>query len=274
MILKQNFIHNSDVDLLDFKQETETSEEPEGVGITSTDREILESDSKEIIQIREQIKILSNELTLLKRKVENLEAEDFKMEGKITKNYLPKRAPISRDIYKLLIKHSKGSTYNSRRTRVGICLLVVTGLPLIELLELRVSTVQTFLEEGSILIQNTRAGSEHKKIKVSLSAEGKKVIEDRKKDFNSLFYNKTLDSYIFTSSRAPYQRLRRETLTIDINKVTRSVSESLPDQPNITTRSLRIGYTNHLWENPKLVKFVRWELREQIHFLSIDRQIN
>ena len=37
----------------------------------------------------------------------------------------------------------------------------------------------------------------------------------------------------------------------------RSVSKSLPDQPNITSHSFRVGYISKLWEDTKNIEFVR-----------------
>ena len=41
------------------------------------------------------------------------------------------------------------------------------------------------------------------------------------------------DAYIFTSEANHYQKLRREGITKGVNKVMRTVSKQLPDQPNI-----------------------------------------
>jgi hypothetical protein len=54
------------------------------------------------------------------------------------------------------------------------------------------------------------------------------------------------DSYVFTSDRKPNQMLRRETITIDVNRVMHSVSKILPSKPNITSHSFWIGYISQL----------------------------
>ena len=76
-------------------------------------------------------------------------------------------------------------------------------------------------------------------------------------DFEFLFLMKDKDSYVFTSDRKPNQKLRRETITMDVNKVTHSVSKSLPSKPNITSHSFRIGYISRLWKDTKDIEFVR-----------------
>jgi site-specific recombinase XerD len=68
---------------------------------------------------------------------------------------------------------------------------------------------------------------------------------------------KDKDSYVFTSDRKPNQMLRRQTITMDVNKVMHSVSNLLPSKPNITSHSFRIGYISQLWKDTKDIEFVR-----------------
>ena len=68
---------------------------------------------------------------------------------------------------------------------------------------------------------------------------------------------KTKDCYVFTSERKPNQKLRRETITMDINKVMHTISKDLPSKPNITSHSFRIGYISQLWKDTKDIEFVR-----------------
>ena len=51
--------------------------------------------------------------------------------------------------------------------------------------------------------------------------------------------------------------LRRETITIDVNRVMRYVSKGLPDKPQITSHSFRIGYISQLWKDTKDIEFVK-----------------
>jgi site-specific recombinase XerD len=93
--------------------------------------------------------------------------------------------------------------------------------------------------------------------KAFLTSEGKKIVKARKRDFEFLFLMKDKDSYVFTSDRKPNQMLRRETITMDVNKVMHSVSKLLPSQPKITSHSFRIGYISQLWKDTKDIEFVR-----------------
>lgn len=93
--------------------------------------------------------------------------------------------------------------------------------------------------------------------KAFLTREGRKVVEERRKDFNFLFLMKTMDSYIFTSELNHTKMLSRETITRDVNKIMRSVSKSLPNQPNITSHSFRVGYISQLWKDTNDIEFVK-----------------
>jgi len=93
--------------------------------------------------------------------------------------------------------------------------------------------------------------------KAFLTSEGKKIVKARKRDFEFLFVIKDKDSYVFTSDRKPYQMLRRETITMDVNRVMHSVSSLLPSKPIITSHSFRIGYISQLWKDTKDIEFVK-----------------
>jgi site-specific recombinase XerD len=68
---------------------------------------------------------------------------------------------------------------------------------------------------------------------------------------------KDKDSYVFTSDQKPNQMLRRETITMDVNRVMHSVTNLLPSKPNITSHSFRIGYISQLWKDTGDIEFVR-----------------
>ena len=61
---------------------------------------------------------------------------------------LPKRNPVTLEIYNLLIKKSGSPRYISTRTRIAICLLTVTEIGVSELLLLKVEQLKTLLDEG------------------------------------------------------------------------------------------------------------------------------
>jgi len=203
-------------------------------------------------ELNQKLEIAVSELTAMKKEREEKAARREKWSKR---KRLPKRDPINSKIYNLLMKESEGPTYMATRTRIGICLLTVTGIRISELLSLKVGQLETLLEEGWISIDRLKRGpSNHKAF---LTWEGKKLVKDRKRDFEFLFLMKNKDSYVFTSDRKPNQMLSRQTLTMDVNKVMHSVSNLLPSKPKITSHSFRIGYISQLWRNTKDIEFVR-----------------
>ena len=110
--------------------------------------------------------------------------------------------------------------------------------------------LKTLLAEDYISIDRLKRGlSNHKAF---LTSEGKKIVKARKRNFEFLFIIKTKDSYVFTSD----QKLRREPITIDVNKVMHAISKGLPSKPNITSHSFRICYISQLWKDTKYIDFV------------------
>jgi len=164
-------------------------------------------------------------------------------------------------IYQRLIEEAEGPSYTRVRLRIAICLLAVTGVRINELLGLKVNQLETLLKLHWIGIDRSKRGpTSHKAF---LTREGKKLVEERKKDFEFLFLMKKPESYIFTSELNHYQMLSRETITRDVNKIMRQVSEQLPDKPNITSHSFRIGYTTQLWKDSKDIEFVKQSIGHQ-----------
>ena len=203
-------------------------------------------------KLNQKLEIAVSELNAMKKEREEKAARREKW---AKRKRLPKRDPINSEIYKLLIQESEGPTYIAARTRIAICLLTVTGIRIGELLSLNVGQLETLLNEGWISIDRLKRGPANHK--AFLTSEGKKLVKARKRDFEFLFLMKNKDSYIFTSDRKPNQKLRRETITMDVNKVTHSVSKLLPSKPNITSHSFRIGYISRLWKDTKDIEFVR-----------------
>lgn len=161
---------------------------------------------------------------------------------------------IDLDYYRKL-KESEGISYAATRTRISICLLTVTVTRISELLPLKIGQLETLLAKGWIAIDRLKKGPANHK--AFLPSEGKKIIKDRKRDFEFLFVMKDKDSYVFTSDRKPNQMLRREPITMDINKVMYSLSNLLPSKPNITSHSFGIGYISQLCKDTKDIEFVR-----------------
>lgn len=202
--------------------------------------------------MKQQLDEVLKELNAVKKEREE-KAE--RREKWANRKRLPKRDPVNSEIYNLLIKENEGPTYIATRTRITICLLTVTGIRIGELLSLKVGQLETLVEESWISIDRLKRGPANHK--AFLTSEGKKIVKARKRDFEFLFLMKDKDFYIFTSDQKPNQKLRRERITLDVNKIMHSVSNLLPANPNITSHSFRIGYISQLWKDTKDIEFVR-----------------
>lgn len=49
-----------------------------------------------------------------------------------------------------------------------------------------------------------------------------------------------------------------ETITKDVNKIMSSVSKSLINEPNITSRSFRVGSIFQLWKDNEICEIINW----------------
>lgn len=218
------------------------------IGLALRNEELLELNNK----LNQQLEILVDELNAIK---EEREEKVARKEARANRKRLPKRDPMTREIYQELIKVAEGPTYTHVRTRIAICILAITGIRINELLPLKVSQLETLFKENWIAIDRSKRGpSNHKAF---LTKEGKKIIQDRKKDFQLIFLMKEPNAYVFTPETNHFKKLRREVITTDINKVMHKVSRIFSGQPNITSHSFRIGYITQLWKDTKDIEFVK-----------------
>ena len=218
------------------------------IGLAIRNQELLEVNQK----LKEQLEMVAEELNQIK---EEREEKAARKKARMNRKRLPKRDPMSAEIYQELIKAAEGPTYIHVRTRIAICILAVTGIRINELLPLKVNQLETLIEENWIAIDRSKRGpSNHKAF---LTKEGKKIIRDREKDFEFLFLMKRSNSYVFTSEAQHHKPLGRVVITKDVNKVMHQVSNQLSGKPNITSHSFRIGYITQLWKDTKDIEFVK-----------------
>ena len=224
------------------------------IGLALRNEELLKSND----ELKQQLDEVLNELNTIKQERQERAA---RKEIRANRKRLPKRDPMTAEIYKELIKEAEGPTYLHVRLRLALCILTVTGIRINELLNIRVSQLETLIQEYWIAIDRSKRGpSNHKAF---LNKEGKKIIQDRKKDFQFMLLIKEPNAYVFTSEANHYQKLSREVITKGVNKIMQLVSEHLPGQPNITSHSFRIGYITQLWKDSKDIEFVKQSIGHQ-----------
>jgi integrase len=200
-----------------------------------------------LVNLQEQLEDISKELAEKKQK-EKL-VRDKKIKRKNRKR-LPKREPITTDIYQFLIDQTNTieyyNLYTAARLRLALTLLVVTGIRISERLRLKMGQIQTLFSESWIAIDRSKRGpSSHKAF---LTREGVKLIKDRGKDFEFLSYYKQDNSYIFTSQYSN-KPLERESFTNLINKFIKQSAKEIEGQPVLSSHSFRIGFISKLWRD-------------------------
>lgn len=224
------------------------------IGLALRNEELLKSND----QLKQQLDGVLKELNLIKQEREERAA---RKEARANRKRLPKRDPMTAEIYKELIKEAEGPTYIHVRTRIALCLLAVTGIRINELLPLKVNQLETLVEENWIAIDRSKRGpSNHKAF---LTQEGKKIIQDRKKDFQLIFLMKEPNAYVFSPEINHFKKLRREVITTDVNNIMHKVSKISSGQPNITSHSFRVGYITQLWKDSKDIEFVKQTIGHQ-----------
>jgi site-specific recombinase XerD len=218
------------------------------IGLALRNEELLKSND----QLEQQLDEVLKELNAIK---EEREEKAARKEARVNRKRLPKRDPMTGKIYRELMRATEGPTYIQLRTRMALCILAVTGIRINELLPLKVSQLETLFKENWIAIDRSKRGpSNHK---VFLTKEGKKIIQDRQKDFQLIFLMKESDSYLFTAEANHSKQLDRGVITRDVNKVMREVSNQLRGKPNITSYSFRIGFITQLCKDSKDIEFVK-----------------
>lgn len=221
--------------------------------LATQNSELLELNKK----LNDQSETIVKELYELKKEREE---KVSRKEARANRKRLPKRDPVTPEIYQALINATEvGVTryngYTAARLRVALCLLAITGIRVNELLPLKVSQLKTLLAENWIEIDRSKRGPVSHK--TYLSKQGKQILKSRQKDFDLLYLFKEDKSYIFSSQLDHNKPIRREQITKDINKIMALVSKNLPDQPNLKSHSFRTSFITQLWKDTKDIEFVR-----------------
>ena len=168
---------------------------------------------------------------------------------------------MTAEIYKELIKDAEGPTYLHVILILVLCLFAVTGIRINKLLNIKVSQLETLTQEPWIVIDRSKRGSSNHR--AFFTKEGKKIIQDRKKDFQFILLLKKSNAYVFTSKINHYQKLRHKAITKGVNKIMRSVCKQLPGQPNVNSHNFRIDSITQLWKDSKDIEFIKQSIGHQ-----------
>ena len=203
-------------------------------------------------QLEEQLKIVREELKDRKERERLLEE---KKEKRKNQKRLPKREPITIEIYDSLIQSSqKLKLYQGARLRLALVLLLVTGIRISELLSLKMKQVESLFTNHWISIDRAKRGPANHK--AFLTKEGSRIIKERRSDFEFLQLFKDDDSYIFTAENSK-KPLTREAFTNIINKFLKECARQMDRNPNLSSHSFRVGFITQLWRDTNDIEFIR-----------------
>jgi integrase len=139
----------------------------------------------QLTQLQDQLAIVTEELQ--ERKERERLVQERKEKWKNRKR-LPKREPITREIYDSLIESSQkfkySNLYQSARLRLALALLLVTGIRISELLPLKMKQVESLFTHNWISIDRAKRGPGNHK--AFLTKEGARIMKDRRSDFELL----------------------------------------------------------------------------------------
>ena len=111
------------------------------IGLALRNQQLVELNNR----LTEQFSVVVAELNQIKQERQE---KEIRKQARANRKRLPKREPMTGEIYKKLIQAAEGPTYTSVRTRVPLCILAVTGIRINELLPLKVNQLQTLIEKN------------------------------------------------------------------------------------------------------------------------------
>ena len=181
-----------------------------------------------------------------------------KKEKRKNRRRLPKREPITVEIYDSLIQSSQNfkysNLYQSARLRLALALLLVTGIRISELLPLTMKQVESLFINHWIAIDRAKRGPANHK--AFLTKEGSRIMQERRSDFELMQLFKDGDSYIFTEENSQ-KPLAQEAFTNLINKFIKECARKMDRNPNLSNHSFRVGFIKQLWRDTHNIEFVR-----------------
>jgi integrase len=232
------------------------------VGLAVQNAELNEKLMNKNEALEKQTKQLQGKLEMIAQELHERKEKEILVEQKKERwkkrTRLPKKQPITIEIYRVLIEESDklnyAKSYRGVRLRIALALLVVTGARISELLQLKMGQVQTLFTEQWISIDRSKRGpSNHKAF---LTKEGAKIMRERLLDLEFLWRFKDKNSYIFTPENLN-KPLERETFTALINKFIKASTRKIGGNPNLSSHSFRVGFITKLWRDTNDIEFVR-----------------
>ena len=150
---------------------------------------------------------------------------------------------ISETDFNFILQHIDSFDFTSKRSKLALILLYITGIKLNLLLKLKVSDLKSLLKDKFFTLPLKNDDfllvyiiKQHDKYLLEVENCTKTVIE-----------NKENDDFVFTRKNEK-KSLSRETLTRTLNDILKKAGENLKEKKIFSTHSFRITYIKNLSE--------------------------
>ena len=148
---------------------------------------------------------------------------------------------ISETDFNFILKHIDNFDFTSKRSKLALILLYITGIKLSFLLKLKVSHLKSLLENKFFTLPLKNDDS----LLVYITKENDKYLSEIENCSKIVLKNKKNSDFVFTKKNEE-KTLSRETLTRTLNDILKNAGENLKEKKVFSTHSFRISYIKHL----------------------------
>lgn len=196
-------------------------------------------------QLLEKLDSITEELNHLKA---SREAKEERRRKRLMAIKQPEREGFLLEHYEAIMDQtSPKKNYVTRRLRVLISIMFVTGLRFSEALSITVKQVHSLFKKQRPYIEVDRLKGGPKSKKAFLSAKGALIVKERQEDFEYLLLSKpSMDDYVFSAENTPSKALSREHFSRETNKILAKIGPNFDKR--LRSHSFRIQYLKDLWK--------------------------
>ena len=148
---------------------------------------------------------------------------------------------ISETEFNFILQHINTFNFTSKRNKLALILLYITGIKLNLLLKLKVSHLKSLLKNKYFTLSLKNDDF----LLVYIIKEYDKYVSEVKNYSKTVIQNKENSDFVFTKKNEK-KSLSRETLTRTLNDILKNAGENLKEKKIFSTHSFRITYIKNL----------------------------
>ncbi len=145
--------------------------------------------------------------------------------------------------FNFILQHIDNFNFTSKRSKLALMLLYITGIKLNILLKLKVSHLKALLKKKFFTFPLKNNDS----LIIYILKENDKYLSEIENCSKTVIENKKDSDFLFTKKNEK-KSLSRETLTRTLNDILKNAGESLKEKKVFSTHSFRISYIKNLSE--------------------------